>query len=79
MTMVMIFLFLLKKIVIMFKAFDLVFHLGLLYKLEKYGVKCDLLSWITSFMNPGNRKFFMVRLIYHFSLFESFEFQNLTK
>ena len=69
-----------KKIVIMFKAFDLVFYLGLLYKLEKYYYKCDLLSRITSYMNSRKQKvFFMVRLIYLFSLFESVEFQNLTK
>ena len=52
----MIFLFLLKNIDCdMFKAFDLVFHMGLLYKALSFNA---LLSRITSYMNFRKQKVF---------------------
>ena len=36
------------------KAFDRVWHKGLLYKIKKFGIKGDLLKWIKSYL--CNRK-----------------------
>jgi hypothetical protein len=33
------------------KAFDIVPHDKLMYKLEKYGIKGDLNKWLTSFIS----------------------------
>ena len=41
------------------KAFDRVWHRGLLHKLEKYGIKGDLLFWLTSYLNSRKQKVFI--------------------
>ena len=41
------------------KAFDRVWHRGLLHKLEKYGIKGDLLYWLTSYLNSRKQKVFV--------------------
>ena len=41
------------------KAFDRVWHRGLLYKLEKYGFSGDLLLWLTSYLNSRRQKVFV--------------------
>ena len=41
------------------KAFDRVWHRGLLHKLEKYGIKGDLLFWLTSYLNSRKQKVFV--------------------
>ena len=41
------------------KAFDRVWHRGLLHKLEKYGIKSDRLLWITSYLNSRKQKVFV--------------------
>ena len=35
------------------KAFDLVSHKHLIYKLGKYGIKNKVLDWISAFLNQG--------------------------
>ena len=37
------------------KAFDRVWHRCLLYKLEKYGIKGELLLWIESYLNSRKK------------------------
>ncbi len=32
------------------KAFDKVWHKGLIFKVEKYGIKGNLLKWLTSYL-----------------------------
>ena len=41
------------------KAFDRVWHRGLLHKLEKYGIKGELLLWIESDLNSRKQKVFV--------------------
>ena len=41
------------------KAFDRVWHRGLLHKLEKYGIKGELLLWIESYLNSRKQKVFV--------------------
>ena len=41
------------------KAFDREWHRGLLHKLEKYGIKGDLLLWRTSYLNSRKQKVFV--------------------
>ena len=41
------------------KAFDRVWHRGLLHKLEKYGIKGDLLFWLTSYLNSRKQEVFV--------------------
>lgn len=41
------------------KAFDRVWHRGLLYKLEKYGVTGDLLLWLESYLTNRMQKTFV--------------------
>ena len=41
------------------KAFDRVWHRGLLYKLEKYGIKGELLLWFESYLNSRKQKVFV--------------------
>ena len=38
------------------KAFDLVSHKHLIYKLEKYGIKNETLAWIASFLNQRSQR-----------------------
>ena len=41
------------------KAFDRVWHRDLLHKLEKYGIKGELLLWIESYLNSRKQKVFV--------------------
>lgn len=41
------------------KAFDRVWHRGLLYKLEKYGIKGEVLLWINSYLTSRKQKVFV--------------------
>ncbi len=38
------------------KAFDKVWHKGLILKIEKYGIKGNLLKWLTSYLPYRNQK-----------------------
>ena len=38
------------------KAFDLVSHKHLIFKLEKYGIKNEILAWIASFLNQRSQR-----------------------
>ena len=41
------------------KAFDRVWHMGLLHKLEKYGIKIDILMWIKSYLESRKQRVFV--------------------
>ncbi len=38
------------------KAFDNVWHKGLIFKIEKYGIKGNLLKWLTSYLTYRKQK-----------------------
>ncbi len=38
------------------KAFDKVWHEGLIFKIEKYGIKGNLLKWLTSYLTYRKQK-----------------------
>jgi methylaspartate ammonia-lyase len=38
------------------KAFDRVWHRGLLYKLRKYGIKGNLLTWFGSYLSDRKQR-----------------------
>ena len=40
------------------KAFDRVWHQGLLYKLESAGISASLLLWFKDYLNDGNRELY---------------------
>jgi hypothetical protein len=40
------------------KAFDRVWHTGLLYKLRKIGIDGNLLSWVTDYLDDRKQKVF---------------------
>ncbi len=37
-------------------AFDKVWHKGLIFKIEKYGINCNLLRWLTSYLTHRKQK-----------------------
>ena len=41
------------------KAFDRVWHRGLIHKLEKYGIKGDILIWIKSYLASRKHRVFV--------------------
>ena len=41
------------------KAFDRVWHRGLIHKLEKYGIKGDILMWIKSYLSSRKQRVFV--------------------
>ena len=41
------------------KAFDRVWHRGLIHKLEKYGIKGDILMWIKSYLASRKQRVFV--------------------
>ena len=41
------------------KAFDRVWHKGLVFKLSKYGIKGDLLNWMTNYLTNRKQKVFV--------------------
>ena len=48
-----------KKLVIFLdisRAFDRVWHTGLLYKLRKYGIEGDLLEWIADYLRERQQR-----------------------
>ncbi len=38
------------------KASDKVWYKGLIFKIEKYGIKCNLLKWLTSYLTYRKQK-----------------------
>jgi hypothetical protein len=42
-----------------FKAFDRVWHTGLLYKLRKIGIDGNLLSWVTHYLDDRKQNVFL--------------------
>ena len=40
----------------MSKAFDRVWHKGLIFKLQQYGISGDLLNWIYDYLHDRNKK-----------------------